>query len=52
MKYFTLLMFNKQKLEHHQSPVFPTHARAKTTTYKQQNLENESYNMMHESTLK
>lgn len=51
MKYLTLLMFNKRKLENHQPWVFPTQARVKTTTYKQQNLKNESYNMMHEATL-
>lgn len=46
IKYLTLLMLNKLKLENHQAQILPTLARTKTTTYKWQNPKNESYNMM------
>lgn len=45
IKYLTLLMLDKRKLESHQQLKLPTWANTKIT-YTQQNLKNESYNMM------
>jgi hypothetical protein len=45
IKYPTLLMLNKRKLENYQQPLFPTYAKT-TTTYAQQNLKTKSYNLM------
>ena len=44
--HLTLLMLNKLNLENHQAQILPNLACTKTTTYKQQNPKNESYNMM------
>ena len=41
IKYLTLLMLNKQKLENHCPP-----SNSYLTKYKQQNTKNESYNML------